>query len=610
MLSVGISFTICSGLFMVLLTIVYFSKKRIPTIENKIFTYLILINLFGSLIGVPTYYVAKYAEAVPFLYYVIARLYLVFTISWLYCFTLYIYAISFNSDQEQKTKNTKKVVKYSLPFLLLSILIVFILPLYYHNTNNEVYTYGPSTTAIYIAAGCCVFSWVVFAIKDIKNIRSRKYIPLFSMAILGSISIFLQHENPSFLVLTTSIVLNTTITYFTLENPDVQTIDLLMRNKELVEQSVNEKSNFLFKVSQELKKPIQEIIQDIKILKTESNKEEHRNSIERIEHSANKAYFIINDVSNITSMDVKSLKVQSNIYDTKRFFKDLEANTRNRIKIAGKDESIDFKFKVNSTCPDSLYGDNIKLKQVLLSVINNALKYTKVGFIDIEVDSLVRYDACRLLITISDSGCGMPIYKVNELLSKNEEIDEEAFQNNDNQNLSIPIANKLLKLLGGNMNISSKEGEGTVVTIVINQEVNYNSTQIVLNDVSKYKFDTRNRKKVLVADDSQDLDKITRMLSKRDLEVTTTLIGKDVVDKIKNNETYDMIIIKDELKPDSAYSILQKLKENNKFKIPVIILINKNNEFIKDHFLKDGFSDVIVREDLDKDLPRIISKYF
>ena len=246
----------------------------------------------------------------------------------------------------------------------------------------------------------------------------------------------------------------------------------------------------------------------------------------------------------------------------------------------------------------------------MLSVINNALKYTKVGFIDIEVDSLVRYDACRLLITISDSGCGMPIYKVNELLSKNEEIDEEAFQNNDNQNLSIPIANKLLKLLGGNMNISSKEGEGTVVTIVINQEVNYNSTQIVLNDVSKYKFDTRNRKKVLVADDSQDLDKITRMLSKRDLEVTTTLIGKDVVDKIKNNETYDMIIIKDELKPDSAYSILQKLKENNKFKIPVIILINKNNEFIKEHFLKDGFSDVIVREDIDKDLPRIISKYF
>lgn len=609
MLSVGISFTICSGLFMVLLTIVYFSKKRIPTIENKIFTYLILINLFGSLIGVPTYYVTKYAEVVPFLFYVIARLYLVFTISWLYCFTLYIYAISFNRDQELKKKNTKKVIKYTFPFLILSILCVFILPLYYNNTNNEIYTYGPSTTAIYIAAGCCVISWVVFAIKDIKNIRSRKYIPLFSMAILGSISILLQHENPSLLVLTTAIVLNTTITYFTLENPDVQTIDLLMRNRELVEQSVNEKSNFLFKVSQELKNPIKEIIHDVKVLKTTTNEEKHKESIELIEHSANKAYFIINDVSNITSMDVKSLKVQNNTYDTKRFFKELEANTRNRIKMSEKENLIDFRFKVNTSCPDSLYGDNIKLKQVLLSIINNSIKYTKKGFIDIEVDSLVRYDACRLLITISDSGCGMPIYKVNELLSKNEEINEEVFQNIDNQNLNIPVANKLLKLLGGNMNINSKEGEGTVVTIVINQEINYNSTQIVLNDVSKYNIDTQNRKRVLVADDGPDLDKLERMLSKNNLDVITTLIGKDVIDKIENGDKYDLIILKDNLKPDTAYSILKKLQENKKFKTPVIVTIDKSQEFIKDHFIKDGFSDVITRENIDNDLQKVISKY-
>ena len=159
------------------------------------------------------------------------------------------------------------------------------------------------------------------------------------------------------------------------------------------------------------------------------------------------------------------------------------------------------------------------------------------------------------------------------------------------------------------MNINSKEGEGTVVTIVINQEINYNSTQIVLNDVSKYNIDTQNRKRVLVADDGPDLDKLERMLSKNNLDVITTLIGKDVIDKIENGDKYDLIILKDNLKPDTAYSILKKLQENKKFKTPVIVTIDKSQEFIKDHFIKDGFSDVITRENIDNDLQKVISKY-
>ena len=198
----------------------------------------------------------------------------------------------------------------------------------------------------------------------------------------------------------------------------------------------------------------------------------------------------------------------------------------------------------------------------------------------------------------------MDISKVNKLLSKEEELKDNV-QGDNNLNLSIPTVHKLLKVLGGNINITSKENKGTTVTIVINQEINYDSTGLILKDINNYNNPKR-KLRVLLVDSNNELGSIENVLDKKDIDKVVTLFGQDCIDKIEHNEEYDLIIIKDDIN-DSAYEILNKLKQIPKFKIPVIIVIDKEKSFIKEHFIKDGFSDCIV---LEKDkIEDILNKY-
>ena len=242
-----------------------------------------------------------------------------------------------------------------------------------------------------------------------------------------------------------------------------------------------------------------------------------------------------------------------------------------------------------------------------MSIINNSIKYTDAGHIDLEIDAIARYDMCRFILTITDTGMGMDISKVNKLLSKEEELTDNMVEEN-NLNLSLPVVHKLLKVVGGNINITSKENKGTIVTVVINQEINYDSTGLILKDINNYSNPKR-RLRVLLVDNNGELERVKKILDEKDVDKVITLFGQDCVDKIEHNEDYDLIIIKDELGNETAFEILDKLKQIPRFKIPVIVAINKEKEFIKDHFIEDGFNDCIIFNDDSKQMIDILSKY-
>jgi len=118
------------------------------------------------------------------------------------------------------------------------------------------------------------------------------------------------------------------------------------------------------------------------------------------------------------------------------------------------------------------------------------------------------------------------------------------------------------------------------------------------------------KKKVLVVDDqNSSLIEIVEYLKKYKIEVYTTMYGQDCIDRISNKNKYDLILMGDEMKPKTGLNTLQELQKINKFKIPVIIMLDKNKEAIKEHYINDGFKDYILKRDLNKELDRIIKKY-
>lgn len=598
---------IYSLLVIIATSVVFFSKQRLKQTEDETYKNFLIANIFISVSGIILgLTVSPGFNSSNLLIVLFNKIYLVALILWISILTYYYFYISLKNK-----KNLTRAKKIFSIITIISMIIIVCIPITVEVTPNGAIAGGPAIMFTYTMFGLGFIFQIICVLLNYKNLKNKKYIPLYLLIILGSIVLISMMINPTLNYLINPIFnFIAVIMFHTIENPDMQMIDTLLRNKELVEQTVNDKSNFLFKISQEMKKPIQNIVKDVRLYRDDFSKEDTRLLISNIDAEANNAYFIINDIASVSSMDVKKFKVSDNRYRPEKLFLEIKSNVTNQLSLKKKTDKVKFNLNVNNKYPEYLYGDNIKLKQVILSIVNNSIKYTDEGFIDVDVDIITRYDACRMIFTIKDSGCGMSLYTINNLLSSNEELTAEEFNKIDSLDMKIPVVIKILKLLGGSISIKSEEGKGTIVVVVINQAIDFDSTsEFLFKESKKYNSGIKGGKRVLVADDSEDLDKIERILSKNELDVVTTLIGKDVIDKVQNGDNYDLIILKDDLRPDTAYSILKKLQEDKKFKTPVIITIDKNQEFIKDHFIKDGFSDVITRDKIDSQLQKIISKY-
>ena len=114
---------------------------------------------------------------------------------------------------------------------------------------------------------------------------------------------------------------------------------------------------------------------------------------------------------------------------------------------------------------------------------------------------------------------------------------------------------------------------------------------------------------MVVDDDAKELAKITSFLESHDAEVSGSLFGRDVIEKNFNNIKYDLILLDDETNTYSALDVLKELKKNKKFNTPVVIMINDNKEFIKLHYLQDGFTDVIMKSKLESEINRIMKRF-
>jgi len=336
-------------------------------------------------------------------------------------------------------------------------------------------------------------------------------------------------------------------------------------------------------------------------MKETNDKETFEKGIEYIDYNVRNLNSIVNNVLGVTSLDSYNIKFTKNTYSIEKLIKEIVLQYRGQIN-----DKIEFKINVSKSIPKTLYGDSVKLKQVINTILENAIKHTKQGFIEINVDAITRNEMCRLIISIEDSGIGMSLSKVNELLSMEAELNEEEIKIVEQPILNLNIATKIVKLLGGHIIIKSEENKGSEFTIVVEQRVKVEKSKEELKEYSK---SILNHKRVLVVDNSKEyLEEITKNLKKYNVEISTTMYGSDCYEKIKSKEKYDLVLLDDEMEPDTGLSTFKKLKEL-KIKTPVVIMLEKGKEPIKHHYLEEGFKDYLLKDEIETEVKRIMEKY-
>ena len=545
----------------------------------------------------------------PILNFYISKFYLIYLLTWITLFTIYIFIISTKNKSNAKTKEyiTKIFTIFSIIYSLLVIAII-VLPLYYFNENNVVYSYGPSASLLYIVSGIYMIIWIICMISNLKNIKSKKYFPIFAYMIIGIAVIYIQMNNPGLLLMSSMETFVTFLMYFTIENPDLKIIEELNIARDQADKANNAKSEFLSNMSHEIRTPLNAIVGFSQALEEENLPDEAKDEVKDIIMASQSLLEIVNGILDISKIEANKLEIVNAEYDFNKVLEELVALTRARMG----DKPLQFKTSFDPTIPTVLYGDHTRIKQIILNLLTNAVKYTKEGYINFKVDSVIKEDVCRLIISVEDSGIGIKEENINKLFSKFERFDLEKNITIEGTGLGLAITKKLVDLMNGKIVVQSTYGEGSRFTVAIDQKIVKTPT-ITIKDQNEQKevkaFDVSGKRILVVDDNKLNLKVATRLLKEYNVEIETIDSGFECIEKIKAGQTYDLILMDDMMPKMTGTETIAKLKQIEGYNIPTIALTANAISGMKEKYMKAGF-DGYLSKPIDKlELNRIINDF-
>ena len=581
--------TIISFFYSVLLMIAYFSKDKIKTLENKVYSKLIIINFIGIILELFCTIFAGYAKDYLVFYTILNKLFLVELTIWCSVFSVYVFLISSKKEKNELKSYLKKVSIFHIVIDVITMFLIFVLPVQF-NINDlgyVMYSYGPSVNIVFISSTLYITLMFTCLIRNFKNIKSKKYLPIYVYMVIGVLVGIVQKLHPEILAFTSMEAFITVIMYFTIENPDKKLLEEIHMSKKIADAANEDKSMLIYNMMNEVKSIASDINKSSEVILNSNNLEENRFFAREIISSNNKLYSMANNIYNIDVIDDINVKTVKNKYNIKLLLKEVISKNKELFE----DKDISFRFNIDSNLPNTLYGDSINLKNVLNTIIGNSYKYTDKGYVELSVNAIFKKDIVRLIIKIEDSGIGIKAEDLGKCLNKNTK----------DQN-SLYGARKTINIMGGNLLISSEYNKGTIVTIILDQKIYTNNKDNYDNYV--------NNKKILIIDDNNSSIKlISKILDKHNILYDSSNLGKEALDRIRKGDKYDLILLDEDMPYMNGISVMNKFSKIKGFDTKVILL-TKNSNIIYDDIYKDsGFSDYIIKPIDKDDLMNKINKY-
>lgn len=607
----GSIFLSVSSLFYIsLITVIYFSKKRINTLENKIYSFLLIIGVIGAIFEIFCYPASMFSNQNKFVSNFTLKGYLYYLISWMLLFTFYVISISHEYNKKNIDKFNKYINNVLLFFIVIfifSCMLITILPMNIYYDGISAYTYGLSVDMVFILSSICVAICSFYFFKNYKNIDKKKYIPVLIFIILGMAALLIQKHNPSLILSCFTQTFVTIIMYFTIENPDMKMIEQLNIATERAEKANRAKTDFLANMSHEIRTPLNAIVGFSQALAEENIPQEAKEEVNDIIMASNNLLEIVNGILDISKIEANKLEIVNTEYDSNKLMKDVISLTKARLA----SKPLDFKINIDEGMPEVLYGDHTRVKQIMINILTNAVKYTKEGFIDFTVSTFTQGDICRLIISIEDSGIGIKPEDVDRLFTKFQRFELEKNITTEGTGLGLAITKSLVELMGGKIVVQSKYGQGSKFIISLDQRVVAKTAEELRSeyDDDTTPFNAEGQRIMVVDDNKVNLKVAKRLLRDYHADIDLVLSGQACLDKILNGEKYDLILMDDMMPRMTGTEVLKNLKNIIGFNTPVVALTANAISGMRERYLSLGFDDYLAKP-IDKDKMHFILRRY
>jgi len=595
----GIYFLIEAIVYSMLLMTVYFRKKVFKSKENKVYSILVVVSFFELIVELILDFVGPMYKEIPNVSYFVARLFSFGVELWITILLCYVLFVCLSI--KKKERYIPVVRNIAIVLMIIFTTLNFILPLNFKYDGYIAYTYGPSVNIIYLSAFLYSFVGIIALIRNIKNIKDKRFFPILIFLIVGGIASYIQYMNPGLLLATPIHAFITFLMYFTIENPDVKMIEEYHKAKEISDNANEDKTMFLYNMTNDIRLITKDINYNTDAAINEmSNKKVDKDLVNdylrAIKENTARFTTMTNEILDVDSIDSASIKVYDDKYNIKLLLKKIVTLYSDECSKKG----LTFRSDIASDLPEYLYGDNLGLKNVLISILDNSIKYTKEGYIELNVNTIIKNNIARLIITIEDSGVGISPDEMDSIFYKRkEEIDGSNMKSN------LFTARKLITLMGGTIIPSSNYGNGTTMKIVLDQKIVEEANEKYNKYESFY-----DEKKILLVDDNISTEKIiSKLIRDTNIKLDYVSLGKEALDKIRGKEKYDLILLDEVMDPLDGVTVMKKFKDIRNFKTNVILLTRNNEYEYNEEYLKYGFSGYLLKPISKDKLFEIIDKY-
>ena len=382
----------------------------------------------------------------------------------------------------------------------------------------------------------------------------------------------------------------------------------LQSQKQKAEKDSKSKSLFLAKMSHEIRNPMNGIIGTVNLLKDTKLSINQRDFLDIIKVSGNSLMSIINDILDISKIEAGKIELENEDFNVNILINDI-------MKMLGykaAEKRLIFRKEINENVPEIVKGDIFRLKQVIINLTNNAIKFTKQGYVTIEVEKLQQNNnQVKLKFKVVDTGIGISKEGKRKLFQEFSQTDASISRKYGGSGLGLIISKKFIELMGGEIFVESKEGEGSTFWFVLEMEI---GTKIISEQSNLKKVPTEIMKKklsILMVEDNIINQKVTManlFQFGHDVEIAEN--GKKAVEMFISGE-YDIILMDIQMPVMDGYEAtkeIRKYEEKNNIsdKIKIVAITANAMKEDRSKCLKAGMNEYITKPIKQAELKRVL----
>lgn len=536
----SICFTIAGVIFSILLFIIYSFKTNFSISENKIYHSIIITTIITGLIEIYSFILVKnnIPENSNLYLFALKFLFLGF-VTWLYLFTLYTVIVTLKLKDKDNDKYRIILVISSIIFTILSI-ITIILPISINKVGDLLLPTGSRVEVNYLLAVLCFVIMIIAIISNHRELKNKKYYPVYFLLVILGIMILIQKIFPDLLLINFSLSIIIYIMYFTIENPDIKLSKELKYTKELLNKRNELASNTINNLIISIKEPLTEIANF-------SNKKINKNnislSLEEIKELQKTTLSLVdkvNKVMDITRIESSDYSIKERKYQT--------SNLIDNIKGILEKNNKEVNYEI-STLPKVLYGSDTNIVQTFSYLVDFISKNFENYTLSIKISNLLVRNKCHLKfsLVVDSKYNNLDMYeKDNKYTLSNKSIEYEIYE-------------KLIDLQRGH-NFISKDGSKVIFEFSLYQR---QEEVKEINDNEEIEYFDASDKNVLVALNSHnDIRNLSELLMNYNVNITTAGSVNELNELLSSNKTFDLVFLSDHIYGIDNYDI----KNTNDFK--------------------------------------------